>query len=70
MLNATFEDVFQLAQDELTWWEELIGATGGARAVSKCHWWAIAFAWNDDGSWQYHREVELPGALQVRDYDG
>jgi hypothetical protein len=27
--------------------------TGTALAVSKCRWWAIAFAWNDDGSWQY-----------------
>jgi hypothetical protein len=49
-IHADFEEVFHLAQAELSRWEALIRATGGALDVSKCRWWAIAFAWNDDGS--------------------
>jgi hypothetical protein len=35
-IDATFDDVFQLAQAELSRWEALIRATGGALVVSTC----------------------------------
>jgi hypothetical protein len=67
--SDTFDEVFTQAQRSLDRWESLIAATGGALSVSKCRWWAVAFVWNDDGSWQYRRTMELPGVLQARDYD-
>jgi hypothetical protein len=65
----SFASVFTQAQKALDRWEALIKATGGALAVSKCRWWAVDFAWNADGSWQYRRTVELPGVLRALDHD-
>jgi hypothetical protein len=66
----SFRAVFGRAQQSLSRWAALIAATGGALAVSKCRCWAVDFEWNDDGSWQYCRDVELPGILCVTYFDG
>jgi hypothetical protein len=63
--NDSFKYVFTQAKKALNRWEALIKATCAALAVSKCRWWAVDFAWNADGSWQYRRTVELPGVRQA-----
>jgi hypothetical protein len=69
-MSEPFATIFSRAQQALIRWGDLITATGGALAVAKCRCWAVDFEWNEDGSWQYRREIELPGILRVKDFDG
>ena len=64
-----FQRVLEQAQQELDLWEGLVRATGGALSIDKSRWWAVDFAWHEDGTWSYKHQTEIPGKLTGRDFD-
>ena len=54
------------AQNQLTLWEEVLRATGGAVEPGKSDWLLISYRWKD-GNWSYGTKYK--GDLEVRDKD-
>ena len=67
--TQAFAEVLEEAQRALDWWVGLVRATGGALSVEKSRWWAVDFAWHEDGSWSYKHQAEIPGRLTGLDFD-
>ena len=67
-----FEDsdkVLEKAQTELTLWEELIKATGGALVPGKSDYSVINFQWDKEGRWSYEAQ-KRNRRIRVKDSEG
>jgi hypothetical protein len=62
-------EILAEAQQGINLWGGLNKATGGAFSLKKSRWWLLDFLWNEDGTWSYATNDELPGILTAEDHN-
>jgi hypothetical protein len=64
--TVEIETLLAEAQQALTLWEELLGATGGALAPEKSYWYLIDVVYKN-GNWTYATQEDVPGDLFLQE---